>query len=130
MLKLSIPFCMVSLLPRQITIRTVSFLSIAKIEIISSNIKIRLLIRRKLALSNNHSTFLGVLFCMLAGATWALAFLIPNMLSNFSSLEITLGRYLMYGLYSLLFFMAFKNVQTTSHYESGQEHCFMLLLEM
>ncbi|WP_339184976.1 DMT family transporter [Oceanobacillus sp. FSL W7-1293] len=59
-------------------------------------------------MSNNHSTFLGVLFCMLAGATWALAFLIPNMLSNFSSLEITLGRYLMYGLYSLLFFMAFK----------------------
>ncbi|MFD1413639.1 DMT family transporter [Oceanobacillus jeddahense] len=59
-------------------------------------------------MGTNYSTFLGVVFGMLAGATWALAFLIPNMLSSFSSLEITLGRYLMYGLYSLLFFMVFK----------------------
>ncbi|GGP08428.1 hypothetical protein [Oceanobacillus neutriphilus] len=55
-------------------------------------------------MNRNHSSFLGVIFGMVAGAAWGLAFLIPNMLSAFSSLEITLGRYLMYGLYSLLLF--------------------------
>jgi len=57
---------------------------------------------------NNRSSFLGVIFGIIAGAAWGLAFLIPNMLSTFSSLEITLGRYFMYGLYSLLLFMIFK----------------------
>ncbi|WP_152655891.1 DMT family transporter [Oceanobacillus sp. CFH 90083] len=59
-------------------------------------------------MGNQHSTFLGVIFGMVAGATWALAFLIPNMLSTFSSLEMTLGRYFMYGLYSVLLFIAYK----------------------
>ncbi len=58
-------------------------------------------------MNRNHSSFLGVIFGMVAGAAWGLAFLIPNMLSAFSSLEITLGRYLMYGLYSLLLLFAF-----------------------
>jgi drug/metabolite transporter (DMT)-like permease len=57
---------------------------------------------------NNRSSFLGIIFGMVAGATWGLAFLIPNMLSSFSSLEITLGRYFMYGLYSLLLFMIYR----------------------
>lgn len=59
-------------------------------------------------MNRNHSSFLGVIFGMVAGAAWGLAFLIPNMLSAFSSLEITLGRYLMYGLYSLLLFIVFR----------------------
>ncbi|MFC5465901.1 DMT family transporter [Lederbergia graminis] len=58
--------------------------------------------------NNNASPILGVIFGMIAGAAWGLAFLIPSMLSNFSSLEITLGRYLMYGLYSLLLFIIYK----------------------
>ncbi len=58
--------------------------------------------------NNNSSSFLGVIFGMIAGAAWGLAFLIPDMLSSFSSLEITLGRYFMYGLYSLLLFMIYK----------------------
>ncbi|WP_338472939.1 DMT family transporter [Niallia sp. XMNu-256] len=57
---------------------------------------------------NQRSSFLGVMFGMIAGAAWGLAFLIPNVLSSFSSLEITLGRYLMYGLYSLLLFLIYK----------------------
>lgn len=56
----------------------------------------------------NRSSFLGVIFGMVAGAAWGLSFLIPNMLSTFSSLEITLGRYFMYGLYSLFLFIIYK----------------------
>ncbi|MBM4764812.1 DMT family transporter [Bacillus sp. B15-48] len=59
-------------------------------------------------MSNNRLSFLGILFGMIAGAAWGLAFLIPNILSSFSSLEITLGRYFMYGSYSLLLFMIYK----------------------
>lgn len=59
---------------------------------------------------HRRSTFAGLMFGLLAGAAWGLAFLIPNMLSSFSSLEITLGRYSMYGLYSLfLFFLCRQN---------------------
>ncbi|WP_339229498.1 DMT family transporter [Oceanobacillus sp. FSL K6-2867] len=57
---------------------------------------------------SNRSSFPGIMFGMLAGAAWGLAFLIPSMLSAFSSLEITLGRYFMYGLYSLLLFIIYK----------------------
>lgn len=57
---------------------------------------------------NNRSSTIGILFGLLAGASWGLAFLIPNMLSTFSSLDITLGRYFMYGLYSLFIFLLYK----------------------
>lgn len=57
---------------------------------------------------NHRSSFLGIMFGMIAGAAWGLAFLIPSMLSTFSSLEITLGRYFMYGLYSILLFILYK----------------------
>lgn len=63
---------------------------------------------RSAQLVNRRITSLGIMFGLVAGAAWGLAFLIPNMLSAFSSLEITLGRYLMYGLYSLLIFSLYK----------------------
>lgn len=48
------------------------------------------------------------MFGLIAGAAWGLAFLIPNILSEFTSLEITIGRYFMYGLYSILLFFVYK----------------------
>ncbi|OLO35925.1 hypothetical protein BTR23_16415 [Alkalihalophilus pseudofirmus] len=59
-------------------------------------------------MNDNRLSFLGVIFGIVAGAAWGLAFLIPNILSTFSALEITLGRYFMYGLSSLLIFMMYK----------------------
>ncbi|MCO7126460.1 DMT family transporter [Sporolactobacillus shoreicorticis] len=56
----------------------------------------------------NKNTFLGLMYGIIAGASWGLAYLVPNMLSAFSSLEISLGRYLMYGLYSLFLFFFYK----------------------
>lgn len=57
---------------------------------------------------NRQSSVVGIIFGLIAGASWGFAFLIPNMLSSFTSLEITLGRYFMYGLYSVLLFSLFK----------------------
>ncbi|MFD1067865.1 DMT family transporter [Oceanobacillus locisalsi] len=59
-------------------------------------------------MNDSRSSFPGILFGMIAGAAWGLAFLIPDMLSAFSSLEITLGRYFMYGFYSLFLLMILK----------------------
>lgn len=57
---------------------------------------------------NRQSSWVGVIFGLIAGASWGFAFLIPNMLSSFTSMEITLGRYFMYGLCSLLLFTLYK----------------------
>lgn len=59
-------------------------------------------------MANHRTSLLGILFGLIAGAAWGLVFLIPTMLSSFSSLEITLGRYFMYGLYSLLLFVWYR----------------------
>ncbi|GIN73360.1 membrane protein [Bacillus sp. J14TS2] len=59
-------------------------------------------------MGNDRSSLLGIIFGVVAGAAWGLAFLIPNMLSGFSSLEITLGRYFMYGMYSVLLFIVYR----------------------
>lgn len=62
---------------------------------------------------NRSSTFTGILFGLITGAAWGLSFLIPNMLSDFSSLEITIGRYFVYGLYSLMLFFVYKSKRKT-----------------
>lgn len=48
--------------------------------------------------------YLGIFFGIFANVIWALGVLIPKMLSDFSSMEITMGRYLSYGLFSLFIF--------------------------
>lgn len=44
----------------------------------------------------------GVLFGVLAGAVWGIVFLVPALLPEFSPLLLSSGRYIMYGLFSLL----------------------------
>lgn len=44
----------------------------------------------------------GVLCGVLAGALWGMVFLVPALLGGFSALELVVGRYLVYGLISLL----------------------------
>lgn len=63
---------------------------------------------RLIEVVNRQSSWVGIIFGLIAGASWGFAFLIPNMLSSFTSLEITLGRYFMYGLCSLLLFSLYK----------------------
>ena len=44
--------------------------------------------------------WLGLIFAVTACLVWGMIFVIPDMLSDFSPLEVTLGRYLSYGLLS------------------------------
>lgn len=55
----------------------------------------------------------GILFGMLAGAVWGGVFLVPAMLSEFPPLLLSIGRYLMYGAFSLL--LAWPGLQGLLH---------------
>lgn len=48
--------------------------------------------------------FKGVIFALGACFSWAFIYIIPQFITGFSSMEIALGRYLIYGLLSLLLF--------------------------
>ena len=48
--------------------------------------------------------FKGVVFALGACFIWDLIFIVPQFMSGFSSIEVALGRYLMYGVVSSLFF--------------------------
>ncbi len=56
--------------------------------------------------------FLGLLFAITACFVWGLIFVIPDYLSDFSSMEVVLGRYLSYGIVSTLLFFrkGFKGI--------------------
>jgi drug/metabolite transporter (DMT)-like permease len=43
----------------------------------------------------------GVVYGVMAGALWGIVFLVPRMLPDFSPLQLSAGRYMMYGLVSL-----------------------------
>ncbi len=43
----------------------------------------------------------GVLYALLAGALWGMVFVVPHLLSAFSPLELTVGRYIAYGAMAL-----------------------------
>lgn len=45
---------------------------------------------------------IGVLLGLLAGALWGLVFIAPRLLTAFSPWELTVGRYLAYGLFAVL----------------------------
>lgn len=59
---------------------------------------------------DGQSTFLkGIVFALTACLIWGLIFVVPEMMNSFSSFEIALGRYGIYGLISsLLFLKGFK----------------------
>lgn len=50
--------------------------------------------------SSNSGTLVGILCGMGAGALWGLVFLAPELARAFSPLQLTIGRYLAYGLLS------------------------------
>ncbi len=52
--------------------------------------------------------FLGVLFVLLACFCWSLVFVIPVFLQNFHPLEISLGRFFVYGLISFTYVLMRK----------------------
>jgi len=47
------------------------------------------------------SLFIGILYALGATLLWGLAFVIPKLLSDFTPIEVTLGRYFFYGMISL-----------------------------
>lgn len=52
----------------------------------------------------DFSLITGIIFALLACLIWGLIFIVPQFMEGFHSLEITLGRYFLYGLVSLLLF--------------------------
>ncbi|WP_024892077.1 DMT family transporter [Luteimonas huabeiensis] len=50
----------------------------------------------------HRNTILGVACGMGAGALWGLVFLAPELVREFAPLQLTIGRYLFYGLFSAL----------------------------
>lgn len=50
----------------------------------------------------------GIVFALLACFIWGLIFIVPGFMSGFSSLEIALGRYTVYGILSSLIFCRAK----------------------
>ena len=59
--------------------------------------------------------FKGIAFALSACFIWGLIFIIPSYMSNYSSIEIALGRYLFYGGISLLLLLKAR-VQGFSSY--------------
>jgi drug/metabolite transporter (DMT)-like permease len=51
-------------------------------------------------MSTSRNLFLGLLFGLIAGAFWGGVFLAPKLLSAFTPLQMTAGRYIAYGLAS------------------------------
>lgn len=49
--------------------------------------------------------FLGLLFALIACFIWGTIFVIPHFLPDFSALEVGLGRYFGYGLFSIILFL-------------------------
>lgn len=42
----------------------------------------------------------GIIYALIADVIWGLAFIIPKLLPSFSAVELTCGRYLVYGMFS------------------------------
>lgn len=59
-------------------------------------------LRQKSPMDRNGKILLGVGNGVAAGAVWGLVFLAPQLLSGFSALQISAGRYLAYGLIAVL----------------------------
>ncbi len=52
--------------------------------------------------------FKGIAFALAACFIWGLIFVVPGFMSDFSPIEVTLGRFLVYGLVSALFYCKSK----------------------
>ena len=53
-------------------------------------------------MSGNRGVGVGIACGMGAGAVWGLVFLAPELVRSFSALQLTVGRYLSYGLLSAI----------------------------
>lgn len=52
--------------------------------------------------------FKGIVFALSACFIWGLIFVVPQFMVGFSSIEVVLGRYFLYGTISLMFFLSEK----------------------
>lgn len=53
-------------------------------------------------------TVKGIFYALGACLVWGLIFVVPQFMSSFNAIEIAVGRYLVYGIASLLFFIKIK----------------------
>ncbi|MDU2064680.1 MAG: DMT family transporter [Sporomusaceae bacterium] len=50
----------------------------------------------------------GIIYAVIADGIWALAFIIPKLLPSYSAVEITCGRFLVYGVFSIVIWLCRK----------------------
>lgn len=70
----------------------------------------------------------GIVFGVLAGAVWGGVFLVPALLPEFPPLLLSIGRYLMYGAFSLL--LALPTLKTTLRRLSGKDLVLLVKLAL
>ena len=47
----------------------------------------------------------GIVFALIAGAIWGMTFVVPEFMGNLTAMEVTVGRYVLFGLFSSAFFL-------------------------
>lgn len=62
-----------------------------------------------------QTLFIEILYALASCFVWGLIFVVPAFMSNFSSIEVALGRYLFYGKFSSLILFKLK-LQGRCHY--------------
>ncbi|AGK96676.1 DMT family transporter [Clostridium pasteurianum] len=50
----------------------------------------------------SKSLISSIIYALIADAVWGLAFIVPNLLYNYTAVEITFGRYFIYGIFSIV----------------------------
>ncbi|SMD17249.1 DMT family transporter [Sporomusa malonica] len=61
----------------------------------------------------------GVIYALTADLIWGLAFIIPKLLPSYSAVEITFGRYFIYGTFSLIMWFIRRRSIATNKVKSG-----------
>jgi drug/metabolite transporter (DMT)-like permease len=46
-------------------------------------------------------SIMSIFFALMADAMWGFVYIVPNLLSDYTAIEITVGRYLVYGIFSM-----------------------------
>jgi len=65
----------------------------------------------------NYNT--GIIYALIADVIWGLAFIIPKLLPSYSAVEITCGRYFVYGIFSIVIWLC-RHRSILAHNDSNK----------
>lgn len=68
----------------------------------------------------------GIIYALIADVIWGLAFIIPKLLPSYSAVEITCGRYFVYGIFSIVIWLCRqKNILTHNYSNKIWSHALL-----